>query len=304
MPNKQPITPPRKRDDFIWKAVFEDIFDDFLRFFFPKADELFDMSKKFDYLDKEFDLLLPTEKDGAKGVKYVDKLAKVYLKNGDERWISIHIEVQNRKTKEDLSGRMLRYWYLVKDKHKVSITALAILTGSSKSFLPKPYVEEYLGTKLTYEFNVYKIMDQDEAELRANPNPFAVVVLVALMAIKYKNADDFTVKEIKKDLIRELIKRKVNKEKRKGIINFIKYYVNFKNPEMMVIFEKESRQLLGRSTTMGTEEYLLQKAKGEGILEGKLEEALQIAKEMKLDGINFAQISKYTGLTIKQLEKL
>ena len=313
---KRPNNRARRRDDLIWKAVFEEVFDDFLRFFFPNADDLFDMNKKFDYLDKEFDLLLPTGGGGTKGVRYVDKLAKVYLKNGNEKWISIHIEVQNRKTEDDLSSRMLRYWYLVKDKHKVSITALAILTGSSKSFQPKPYVEEYLGTKLTYEFNVYKIIDQDEAELRANPNPFAVVVLVALLAIKCKNADDFTLKEIKKDLIRELIKRKVNNEKRKGIINFIKYYVSFKKSEMMVIFEKESEKLLGRNTTMGTEEYLLQKAKGEGILEGKLEgilegklegkleEALQIAKEMKVDGINLAQISKYTGITIQKLEKL
>ena len=228
MPNEQPKNTPRRRDDFLWKAVFEDVFDDFLRFFFPNADELFDMSKKFEYLDKEFDLLAPTEIDGAKGARYVDKLAKVFLKSGGEKWISIHIEVQHLKGKGDLSERMLRYWYLVKDKHKVSITALAIITGGSKSFKPQPYVEEYLGTRISYEFNVYKIMDQNEAELRANPNPFAIVILVTLLAIKRSGVDDFTLKEIKKDLIRELIKRKVSKQKRKGIINFIKYYVNFK----------------------------------------------------------------------------
>ncbi|WP_338868865.1 hypothetical protein WBJ53_18630 [Spirosoma sp. SC4-14] len=29
-----------KRDDTLWKAIREDIFDDFLRFFFANADEL------------------------------------------------------------------------------------------------------------------------------------------------------------------------------------------------------------------------------------------------------------------------
>jgi hypothetical protein len=28
--------------DTLWKGLLEDIFDDFLRFFFPQADEIFD----------------------------------------------------------------------------------------------------------------------------------------------------------------------------------------------------------------------------------------------------------------------
>lgn len=54
-----------KKDDAIWKAVFEDVFADFLRFFFPDADELFNMKKGFVYLDKEFDQLFPPEEHAA-----------------------------------------------------------------------------------------------------------------------------------------------------------------------------------------------------------------------------------------------
>jgi hypothetical protein len=32
-----------KRDDSLWKAILEDVFDDFLRFFYEKADEIFDI---------------------------------------------------------------------------------------------------------------------------------------------------------------------------------------------------------------------------------------------------------------------
>jgi len=258
---------PRKRDDLMWKAIFEDVFEDFLRFFFSDADNLFDMSRKFEYLDKEFDPFFPQDDDAA-GVRYVDKLVKVYLKDEGEKWISIHIEVQNQRGKEDLSTRMLRYWYLMKDRYQVSIAALAILTGSNKKFKPKPYMEEYLGTRLTYEYNVYKILDQSETELRANPNPFAVVILVALSAIKNKNITDLELKAIKHELNEELTKRNIEGAKHKGIMNFIKYYVNFESEKMMSIFDEEIEQLQGRTTPMGTEEYLLDRFKKEGLEEG------------------------------------
>ena len=311
---------PRRKDDFLWKAIFEDISEDFLRFFFPDADALFDMEKKCEYLDKEFDPFFPQEEDGVGGVRYVDKLVKVFLKGGGEKWISIHIEVQNQRGKEDFSTRMLRYWYLMKDRYNVSITALAILTSSNKNFRPKPYVEEYLGTRLTYEYNVYKIMDQDEAELKANPNPFAVVILVALSAIKQKKVNDQDLKAIKHDLNLELVRRNVDGAKHKAIMNFMKYYVNFENPNMMITFDKEIEQLLGRTTPMGTEEYLLQKREAEGIQigeakgiekgiakgisKGRHDEALDIAREMLAENEPFEKIIKYTKLSIEEIQSL
>ncbi len=51
-----------KRDDRIvgpclWEVIFEDIFVDFLRFFFEDADIIFDMSRGFQFLDKELEQL-------------------------------------------------------------------------------------------------------------------------------------------------------------------------------------------------------------------------------------------------------
>jgi hypothetical protein len=39
--------------------------------------------------------------------------------------------------------------------------------------------------------------------------------------------------------------RCIDDAKHKSIMNFIKYYVNFENPEMMITFSKEVEQLLG-----------------------------------------------------------
>ena len=44
-----------KRDDTLWKGILEDLFDDFLRFFYLNADDIFDMSRGFDFLDKELE---------------------------------------------------------------------------------------------------------------------------------------------------------------------------------------------------------------------------------------------------------
>lgn len=35
-----------KFDDSLWKGILEDLFADFLRFFFPDADTVFDLKKK------------------------------------------------------------------------------------------------------------------------------------------------------------------------------------------------------------------------------------------------------------------
>lgn len=302
-----PYSKPRKRDDELWKGILEDVFDDFLRFFFPNADELFDLKKKFEFLDKEFNRLFPPE-EGVAGVRFVDKLVKVHLKNGEPKFVLIHVEIQGHKGHEDLRARMFRYFYRAKDKHNVSISAFAVLIDDDKNFHPKFYNEEFLGTKVKYEFNTYKVLDQDEQTLRSNTNPFAVVALVVLMALKNKNVDDEDLKQIKLDLTKELIKRKVSRAKHIKIMDFLAYYVNFENREMMAKFEQEVELLTGRTTPMGVKEILMDRAKNEGIekgrAEGRHEEALEIARKLKIEGLSVEFIAKTTSLTIEEIEAL
>jgi len=82
-----------KRDDSLWKAILEDLFDDFSYFFFPNAQELFDFSRPFEFLDKELEQLFPSDPDDF-SPRYVDKLVKVFTKQDGEQWILVHIEVQ------------------------------------------------------------------------------------------------------------------------------------------------------------------------------------------------------------------
>jgi hypothetical protein len=144
-----------KRDDTLWKAILEDIFDDFLTFFYPKANDIFDFTKGFEFLDKELEDLFPREE--SESIRYVDKLVKVHLKGGQERWILIHVEVQGYKD-DTFSERMFTYYYRIKDKYQRDITAWAILSDKNSKFRPSQYNTKYLGTDLSYKFNVYKIL--------------------------------------------------------------------------------------------------------------------------------------------------
>ncbi|TJZ51839.1 hypothetical protein FAZ15_20035 [Sphingobacterium olei] len=95
----------RRIDDPIWKSILEQTFGHFLNFFFSDAGEIFDFEKEFEYLDKEFDSLFPP-KPNNKGVRYVDKLVKVFLRDGSEQFVLCHVEVQSSKGKGDLAQRM------------------------------------------------------------------------------------------------------------------------------------------------------------------------------------------------------
>lgn len=294
----------KRKDDLLWKAVLEDVFEDFLYFFFPDAYERFNMEKGFVYLDKEFDRLDVSD-DRVPGLRFVDKLVQVFLKNNDDDWVLVHVEVQSQKGKEDFSERMFRYWYRIKDKYNKQVTAFAILTDGNSNFQPERYVEEYLGTGLHYRFNTYKLLDQDEGELRSDPNPFSVVALVVLMSLKNNKADDQRLKKIKHDLVSELNKREVQGIKYKGIMNFVKYYDRFKDPAVMLEFEKEVERLNGKTITMGTEEYLLLKAENEGLEKGKEEERAKFVKNLILQlGLTNKQAANVAEVSMRFVKRV
>ncbi|GAA4778546.1 DUF4351 domain-containing protein [Olivibacter ginsenosidimutans] len=289
MTKKKPSV--RSVDDPLWKSILEQTFAHFLTFFFPEAEEVFRLDKGFEYLDKEFETLFPPEPNN-KGVRYVDKLVKVHLMEGGEQYVLCHIEVQSKKGKGDLPVRMFEYFYKIYDKYKVPITAIAILADGNKNYHPATYAQHFMGTRLTYEFNSYKILKQNEGLLRADSNPFAVVALTALMAIKHRDSNDEQLKSIKLDLYSEMMKRKMERSVRQGIYDFLAYYVRFENPDILRKFEEEIQQNQGRSTTVGTREYLLEKAKNEGVILGvKTERAnaerLLVEERKKMESKNY-----------------
>ena len=269
-----------KRDDTLWKGILENLFDDFLRFFFPDADRLFDMKKRFQFLDKELEQLFPAP-ENMQDSKFVDKLVKVFTKAGKEEWLLVHVEIQGYDDK-DFAKRMFVYFYRILDKYGKLVTAIAIFTDTNKKFKPDLYEYECLGTTATFHFNTYKIIEQDEATLTKSKNPFAMIVLTVLLALKSKKQTDEYLLGLKLRIARDLLDRNISPDKVRALMTFLKLYVNFANPETNANFEYKLSLITENRKTMGIEEMVLERARKKGLEKG-LEEGMEKGLEKGLE---------------------
>ena len=262
-----------KNKDILWKGILEEVFDDFLRFFFPDADDIFDMERGFEFLDKELEQLYPNQDNS--NLRFVDKLVKVFTKENTEKWILVHIEVQGYKDK-DFGERMFTYYYRILDKYSKPITAFAIFTDSNINFHPQSYENSFLGTRLLYEYNSYKILEQNEEELLRNKNPFAIVILVAKAALLKGIIKEEELFALKFDLVKKLLEKQISKEKIQTIMDFLRVYVRFNTNDDNLKFDREIELITEKNTTtMGIRELIIDtiekesEAKGEARGEAK-----------------------------------
>ena len=100
--------------DSPWKEIIEDFFPDFMAFFFPEAHTAIDWSQPPEFLDKDLQKITA---DAAIGRRTVDKLAKVWLKDGGEVWVLVHIEVQSGYEAE-FAERIYTYNYRSYDRYQ------------------------------------------------------------------------------------------------------------------------------------------------------------------------------------------
>jgi len=297
-----------KRDDTLWKGIIEDMPAHFLRFFFPDAENIFDCERGFEFLDKELEQLFPT--DNPNHPRFVDKLIKAFTNAGSEEWILIHIEVQGYQD-DTFSRRMYTYFYRLLDRYQKPISALAIFTDDKPNYKPNRFEYQFLGTSQVYEFNTYKILEQDENMLALHPNPFALVVLTALIAIKHKKANDDNLLHLKIELFRRLHSRQMDKATMRALANFLKMYVQFSKPESNRIFETQTKSITNDITTMGIEELILHRAEQHGIekgvekgkAEGKIEEVRNLIVKLGLTDEQAADIAGVTAAFVKAIRE-
>ncbi len=166
--------------DSPWKEVLERFFPDFMAFFFPQANAEIDWSKPHEFLDKELQQVV---RDAETGRHTVDKLIKVWRKDGAEAWVLIHIEVQNQ-VDLDFPGRIYVYNYRLYDRYKRQIVSLAVLGDDDADWRPESYSYELWGCEIRLRFPIVKLLDYAEqwSALEQSLNPFAVVVMAQVKA--------------------------------------------------------------------------------------------------------------------------
>ncbi|MFT4019554.1 MAG: hypothetical protein QM668_21500 [Agriterribacter sp.] len=307
---------PRKKDDALLKAAFEELFPYLLRFCFSDADKVFDFRKGFVFLDKELTELFPELKKQG-GSRFVDMLVKTFLKNGKEEWILVHIEIQGGSAK-NFPKRMFQYWYRIYDRYGVDITALAIFTGNKRQQHPDTFHKTFMGTEITYRYNAYHIFDHSEAELLAMDNPFALIVLAAQKALLQGKVPKEELASHRLTVARALIQsKKFSHKKIEKLLLFLKNFIYIGNEEINRNFDKQIEQLTGGAITMGIIETIKKIEREEGIeigikkgREEGIEEGLEKGKREVIENLiiktelSDKQVADVTEMSVSFVKKI
>ncbi len=161
-----------------WKDVLEHFFRAFLAFFFPEAHAAIDWSRNYESLDKELQQIVS---ESELGLRLADMLFKVWLKDGRETWILIHVEIQNQRDRR-FAERMFVYNYRIYDRYQKPVISLAVIGDEDPEWRPDQFGYGLFGCAMGIRFPIAKLLDYASrvAELETVQNSFAAVVLAHL----------------------------------------------------------------------------------------------------------------------------
>ncbi|MFK7950282.1 MAG: Rpn family recombination-promoting nuclease/putative transposase [Saprospiraceae bacterium] len=235
--------------DQLWKGIIEELFVEFLHYFFPDFVDEVDFSKPYEFLDKELNQLIAESETKN---RRADLLVKVHLKNKKEKILLIHTEVQGYEDSK-FPHRMFQYNYRIYDKFKSPLTAIAILTDSNSNYRPSFYEITTWETTIRYEFKMFKLLDYAPDYFLQSDNPFATVLYIARSHLK-KIRNDEDLLNLKLELFRTMLERGQSKRTIREIARFIKLYVSFSKQEFFSKFGKEVDIITNYRKTMGINE--------------------------------------------------
>jgi len=250
----------RKQNDTLWKGILEPFFGDFLRFIDPALALTIDPGRELLFMDKELHQEFPSD-EGIYEQRTVDKLVKLYTLEGKEKWILLHLEVQDKYSR-DFSQRMYNYFNRLYDKYKKPITAYAIFTEPNGIKRTNAFKINCSGTTLVYKFNTYKIAVQDNDYLMQHRNPFALIILIAKATTlkkiyKDKQQFDDALLDYKLKIARLILGRKLPERKEKLMMNFLFFYISFELSETKSKFDHEINLLTNKNISVMTIEEIL-----------------------------------------------
>ncbi|MBF0602643.1 MAG: DUF4351 domain-containing protein [Nitrospirae bacterium] len=213
--------PPNDAFDAPWKDILEAYFPEFLAFFLPVAYEGIDWKQGFEFLDKELSRIT---RESQIGDRRMDKLVKVWRRDGVEFWVLIHIEIQGDR-KSDFELRMYVYQYRAFDLYQVPVVGLAILADEEVGWRPTEFSYDLWGTKQSYQFTAVKLLDFPESDLEQSNNPFAIVTLAHHHAkkSKYQTEDRY---QAKWNLIKKLYQKGFNRQQVVKLFQFIDWVLH------------------------------------------------------------------------------
>ncbi len=209
----------RHNFDSHWKTIITELFEDFVHFFLPKLYPRIDFSIQPIFLQQELEKIIKDETMEGKIIN--DKLVKVKLKNGEDRYILIHIEIQSSR---DLGfqRRMFKYFCRIFETYEGNdITAIAVYTGKWRPKVHDRFVKAEDGIGLFYIYHSYWIEEAKTEELKNAKNPFALAVLAAKNLNSTKKNPELRL-NYKLELISLMEERKYTRKQMFSLLTFIK----------------------------------------------------------------------------------
>lgn len=282
--------------DSPWKEALELRFPEFLDLLFPNVYTLIDWNQEITFLDKELQQILPNAENGR---TYADKLVQVAFKDGQIRWVLVHVEVQGEPEAE-FAKRMYRYNYRIQDKYDKDVISLAVLSDTSDKFRPSSYEFSLGGCRILFEFPMVKLLDWKDRldELYKNENVFALIVAAQLQAKLNKDPQQKLVAKI--DLIRLLYQRGYNKEQILELLRLIDWMItlpdNLAIECKQIVDQIEEEQHMAYVTSM--ERIAMQEGMQQGELKGRLETAFETVRRFN---VSVKQAAEAANVSVKDL---
>ncbi len=177
-----------------WKQALDDLFPLAMGFFLPNEAATFEWTRDYEPRETELRPLLP---DSQTGLKYVDKLVKLWRKQtaegeileaGAEEEDYYHFEVQYWK-EDGFEKRVSDYNDVARVYLRHHVVSVAILGDEDPQWNPEVYHWEKDGCELTFKFRLIKLLGWrgKEQELLGHENPFALFVLAHLLILPTKD---------------------------------------------------------------------------------------------------------------------
>ncbi len=303
---KQSSSSARQDYDSPWKDILARFFPHFMAFFFPDIYAAIDWSRGFEFLDTELQKITAR---AAVGRRLADKLVKVYLRDGREVWLLIHIEIQGKREK-GFARRMFVYHYRIFNLHNRKVVSLAILTDDDPRWRPSEFGYDLFETGVRLKFRAVKLLDyaDDWAALEASKNPFAVVVMAHLKTLETKRSPRQRLRW-KLELVKGLYDRGYGAEDVRQLFLFIDWLMMLPEElekefdfELAEFEEERSMQYVS-----GIERRAIQRGRQEGLQQGKQEAAASIILRLlrrQLGDLKPSVVTRIKGLPLEKLDRL
>lgn len=183
---------PNDDYDNPWKAGLDRYIRDFIMLFCPGLAAEIDWSVEPEFRDQE---LRQVARGATTGLRRLDKLVRVQLRDGRE--LFIHIEIQLSRQR-GFAERMFTCWGRLSDLYACQVVSIAVLADRSRSWRPNAASFDAWGTRVRFEFNAVKLLDFVPAEPGMAANFFALLAEAhfATMRTKRNSAARLVVKTL------------------------------------------------------------------------------------------------------------